>query len=98
MSGKDSNNNGEEIEKKSLIQSNLTKRVATSAILIAVGIVLAMFNPFAFVEILGGPKVFPMAHFINGTCWDWLNPCISWGNFRSFRCWVGILYFAEEKT
>jgi len=66
MSGKDSNSNGEEIEKKSLIQSNLTKRVATSAILIAVGIVLAMFNPFAFVEILGGPKVFPMAHFING--------------------------------
>ena len=66
MNGKDSQNNREEIEKKSLIQSNLTKRVATSAIFIAVGIVLAMFNPFAFVEILGGPKVFPMAHFING--------------------------------
>ena len=66
MSGNDLKNNSEEIEKKSLIQSNLTKRVATSAIFIAVGIVLSLFNPFAFVELLGGPKIFPMAHFING--------------------------------
>jgi len=66
MNGKDLKNNREEIEKKSLIQSNLTKRVATTAIFIAVGVVLSLLNPFAFVEILGGPKVFPMAHFING--------------------------------
>ncbi len=58
--------NMKETEKKSLIQVNLTKRVATSAIFIGVGIVLAFLNPFAFVEILGGPKIFPMAHFING--------------------------------
>ncbi|MFX1592122.1 MAG: energy coupling factor transporter S component ThiW [Promethearchaeota archaeon] len=51
---------------KSLIQTNLTKRVAMAAIFIAVGIVLAFFNPFAFVEQIGGPKIFPMAHFING--------------------------------
>lgn len=51
---------------KSVIQTNLTKRVATCAIFIGIGIVLALFNPFAFVEILGGPKIFPMAHFING--------------------------------
>jgi energy coupling factor transporter S component ThiW len=55
-------------EKKgqSSIQMNLTKRVAACAIFIAIGVVLAFFNPFAFVEILGGPKIFPMAHFING--------------------------------
>lgn len=66
MNEENSKNKEETYEKKLMIQSNLTKRVATSAIFIAVGIVLAMFNPFAFVEILGGPKIFPMAHFING--------------------------------
>ncbi|MCJ7648330.1 MAG: energy coupling factor transporter S component ThiW [Candidatus Lokiarchaeota archaeon] len=55
-----------EIREKSLNQANLTKRLTTSAIFIAVGVVLAFLNPFAFVEILGGPKIFPMAHFING--------------------------------
>jgi energy coupling factor transporter S component ThiW len=66
MNKQESEENRGEIEKKSIIQSNLTKRVATSAIFIAVGIILALFNPFVFVEILGGPKIFPMAHFING--------------------------------
>jgi len=66
MNNKDSEIDSVELEKKTFIQSNLTKRVATSAIFIAIGIVLSLFNPFAFVEILGGPKIFPMAHFING--------------------------------
>ncbi len=48
------------------LKINLTKRVATCAIFMAIGIVLALFNPFAFVELLGGPRIFPMAHFING--------------------------------
>ncbi len=65
MNNKDSENDSVELEKKTFIQSNLTKRIATSAIFIAVGIVLSLFNPFAFVEILGA-KIFPMAHFING--------------------------------
>ncbi len=56
----------EEKRSKSSFQINLTKRVAATAIFIAIGIVLAFFNPFAFVEILGGPRIFPMAHFING--------------------------------
>jgi len=101
MTEVNSKNNEEEFEKKSIIQSNLTKRVATSAIFIAVGIVLAMFNPFAFVELLGGPKIFPMAHFINGITGVrryWINPRISWRNIRSFRCWADILYFKEKKT
>ncbi len=65
MNETNSNTKLDEKKGKSLIQTNLTKRVATAAIFIAVGIVLAFFNPFAFVEILGGPKIFPMAHFIN---------------------------------
>ena len=56
----------EKFEIESKIQSTITKRVATAAIFMAVGIVLSLFNPFAFVELLGGPKIFPMAHFING--------------------------------
>jgi energy coupling factor transporter S component ThiW len=51
---------------RSSVQINLTKRVAATAIFIAIGVILALFNPFAFIEILGGPKIFPMAHFING--------------------------------
>lgn len=93
ISGKDLKNNREEIEKKSLIQSNLTKRVATSAIFIAVGIVLAMFNPFAFVEILGGPKIFPMAHFINGITGVLIGTsfaCLTSLGIATFRYPVGI--------
>ncbi|MFX0002886.1 MAG: energy coupling factor transporter S component ThiW [Promethearchaeota archaeon] len=56
----------EEKKGKSLTRTNITKRVATTAIFIGVGIVLALFNPFGFVELLGGPRIFPMAHFING--------------------------------
>ncbi len=66
MNETDSDTKLDEKKGKISIQTNLTKRVATSAIFIAVGVVLAFFNPFAFVEILGGPKIFPMAHFING--------------------------------
>ena len=66
MNEEESSASLKETEGKSLLQANLTKRVATSAIFIAVGIVLAFLNPFAFIEILGGPKIFPMAHFING--------------------------------
>ena len=93
MSGKDSKNSREEIKKKSLIQSNLTKRVATSAIFIAVGIILALFNPFAFVEILGGPKVFPMAHFINGITGVFIGisfACVTSLGIAIFRYPVGM--------
>jgi len=93
MNGKDLKNNREEIEKKSLIQSNLTKRVATTAIFIAVGVVLSLLNPFAFVEILGGPKVFPMAHFINGITGVFIGTsfaCLTSLGIAIFRYPVGI--------
>lgn len=66
MNEEEPNTNLKETKEKFLIHANRTKRAATSGIFIAVGIVLAFLNPFAFVEILGGPKIFPMAHFING--------------------------------
>ncbi len=66
MNESKSNIETDEIKAHPSIQTNITKRVATAAIFIAVGIVLALLNPFAFVELLGGPKIFPMAHFING--------------------------------
>jgi len=66
MSEENLKDRAEKFEVKTIIQSTITKRVATAAIFMAVGIVLAMFNPFIFVELLGGPKIFPMAHFING--------------------------------
>ncbi len=93
MTEVNSKNNEEEFEKKSIIQSNLTKRVATSAIFIAVGIVLAMFNPFAFVELLGGPKIFPMAHFINGITGVLIGisfACVTSLGIAIFRFPVGI--------
>jgi energy coupling factor transporter S component ThiW len=60
------NDDLEEKEENIINRIYITKRAATAAIFIAVGVVLSLFNPFAFIEILGGPKVFPMAHFING--------------------------------
>ncbi|TFG23276.1 MAG: hypothetical protein EU533_03345 [Promethearchaeota archaeon] len=60
------NDNLKEKEGKIITRIGITKRVSTTAIFIAVGVVLSVFNPFAFVELLGGPKIFPMAHFING--------------------------------
>jgi energy coupling factor transporter S component ThiW len=55
-----------EKEGKNVLRIKITKRAATAAIFIAIGVVLALYNPFAFIQILGGPKIFPMAHFING--------------------------------
>ena len=49
---------------KTVLQTNLTKRVATAGIFIAVGLVLSALNPFAYFEIMGA-KIFPFAHFIN---------------------------------
>ncbi|MBD3341285.1 MAG: energy coupling factor transporter S component ThiW [Candidatus Lokiarchaeota archaeon] len=42
----------------------LTKRVATAAIFMAIGLVLSYLNPFAYFTILG-TKINPFAHFIN---------------------------------
>ncbi|MFX0187152.1 MAG: energy coupling factor transporter S component ThiW [Candidatus Hodarchaeota archaeon] len=51
-------------KEKTLLQTNLTKRVATAGIFIAVGLILSYLNPFAYFTIFG-TKINPFAHFIN---------------------------------
>ena len=59
------NNNTDKIkESKISIKSYRTIRVATSAILIAVGLVLSYLNPFAYFTLFG-TKINPFAHLIN---------------------------------
>jgi len=64
MNEKDSNSiKGEKGERK-VFQKSLTRKIATAAIFVGVGIVLGHINPFAFIPIIGA-KIFPFAHFIN---------------------------------
>ena len=49
---------------KTVLQTTLTKRVATAGIFIAVGLVLSYLNPFAYFTIFG-TKINPFVHFIN---------------------------------
>ncbi|MFX1567948.1 MAG: energy coupling factor transporter S component ThiW [Promethearchaeota archaeon] len=64
MNEKDSNKIKGDIEEKKFFQNTVTKKIATSAIFVGVGIVLSHINPFAFIPIIGA-KIFPFAHFIN---------------------------------
>ncbi len=54
-----------ETEKEAPIRSTLSKRVATAGIFIAVGLVLSILNPFAYLPTIMGARIFPFAHFIN---------------------------------
>lgn len=64
MNEKDSNNKTGAKEEKRVFQNTLTRKIATAAIFVGVGIVLGHINPFAFIPIIGA-KIFPFAHFIN---------------------------------
>jgi energy coupling factor transporter S component ThiW len=46
------------------IRTNITKRVATSAIMVGVGLVLSYLNPFAYFTIFGA-MINPFAHIVN---------------------------------
>ncbi|MFX0181426.1 MAG: energy coupling factor transporter S component ThiW, partial [Candidatus Hodarchaeota archaeon] len=61
MNEKDLN---EEKGGRKVFQNNLTRKTATAAIFVGVGIVLGHLNPFAVIPIIGA-KIFPFAHFIN---------------------------------
>ena len=52
----------EEIEKEVKPQT-LTKKVATSAVFIAVGLILSFLNPFAYFELFG-TKINPFAQML----------------------------------
>jgi len=53
-----------ESSERTLSQTNITKRVATSAIMVGVGLVLSYLNPFAYFTIFGA-KINPFAHVVN---------------------------------
>jgi energy coupling factor transporter S component ThiW len=53
--------------------NNLNLKIATSAILTALGVVLSYLNPFGYVMIFGA-KINPFAHFINAIAAVLLGP------------------------
>lgn len=57
------NENEEEVKNVSNL-STLSKKVASTAIFVAVGVTLSYLNPFGYFTILG-TKINPFAHFIN---------------------------------
>jgi len=53
-----------ESSERTFSQTYITKRVATSAIMVGVGLVLSYLNPFAYFTIFGA-KINPFAHIVN---------------------------------
>jgi len=53
-----------ELSERKLLRTNVTKRVATSAIMVGVGLVLSYLNPFAYFTIFGA-RINPFAHIVN---------------------------------
>jgi energy coupling factor transporter S component ThiW len=49
---------------RSATQPNITKRIATAAIMVGVGVVLSYLNPFAYFLIFG-TKINPFVHIVN---------------------------------
>lgn len=64
MSEDNSLNLNKENEEKRAFQISLNKKIATSGIFIAVGLVLSYINPFAYFLIFG-TKINPFAHVVN---------------------------------
>jgi energy coupling factor transporter S component ThiW len=52
------------LENKEKFKGNLTKKVATAGIFMAVGLILSYLNPFAYFTLFG-TKINPFAHIIN---------------------------------
>ena len=64
MSENNSLNLNKENEEKRVYKISLNKKIATTGIFIAVGLVLSYINPFAYFLIFG-TKINPFAHFVN---------------------------------
>ncbi len=58
---------------QTLSRNRITVKLATTAMLAAVGLVLSYLNPFAYVSIFGA-KINPFAHLINGVAGVLLGP------------------------
>lgn len=64
MSESKSNYDIEDASDKKFPQKNLTKKIAIAAIFIALGLVIAIPNPFIYIQFIGA-KIYPFAHLIN---------------------------------
>ncbi len=53
-----------ELSGKKILRTGISKRVATSAIMVGVGLVLSYLNPFAYFTIFGA-RINPFAHIVN---------------------------------
>ena len=81
----------EEIESKTE-GTFLTKRIATSAIFIGIGVVLSFLNPFAYYPIFGA-KINPFAHMVNaitGVLLGLMFSCITATGIAIIRFALGI--------
>ncbi|NVM45574.1 MAG: energy coupling factor transporter S component ThiW [Candidatus Lokiarchaeota archaeon] len=54
----------EDASNNQVLQSNITKKIAIAAIFIALGLIIAIPNPFIYVQFIGA-KIYPFAHLIN---------------------------------
>jgi len=54
----------EDSSSKQFLRSNLTKKITTASIFIALGLIIAIPNPFIYIQFIGA-KIYPFAHLIN---------------------------------
>ena len=64
MSENGLNKNPEDASNRQILQKNITKKIATAAIFIALGLIIAIPNPFIYIQFIGA-KIYPFAHLIN---------------------------------
>ncbi len=92
MSGIEKDDKSHEVEKSSIKSVFITKKIATAAIFIGLGLVLSLLNPFAYYPILG-VKINPFVHMINaitGVLLGTTFSCITALGIAIFRFSLGL--------
>ena len=82
----------EDTSNKQFLQSNLTKKITTAAIFIALGLIIAVPNPFIYIQFIGA-KIYPFAHLINaitGVLIGMLFSLITGLGIASLRFFLGL--------
>lgn len=64
MSKIESDPDTKDASNRQYLQNNLIKKIATAAIFIALGLIIAIPNPFIYIQFIGA-KIYPFAHLIN---------------------------------
>ena len=92
MSDNKVSENINDTQERRILQSSISKKVATAAIFVAIGVVLSYLNPFAYFPILG-TKINPFAHIVNsitGVLIGLTFSCITALGIASLRFPLGI--------